>query len=142
MTFTDDICANTFKLPDDVIRYIFEFIPLKTLVFTNKTNYNLYHSLIKKYIINYENYIRDTIRRDNSFVFHKIIEENYMKWINIKKYSYQNTIYANYMYFVVDYCTENLSTRCRNEVTEFLKEHGLCQNQHKKNISKHIRWKN
>jgi hypothetical protein len=142
MRFTGDICTNTFNLPDDVIRYILEFIPLKTLVFTNKINYNLYHSLIKKYIINYENYIRDTIRRDNSFVFHKIIEENYMKWITIKKYSYQNKIYANYMYFALDYCIENLSTRCRNELIAFLKEHGLCQNQHKKNISKHIRWKN
>ena len=142
MRFTGDICANTFKLPDDVIRYILEFLPLKTLVFTNKINYNLYHSLIKKYIINYENYIRDTIRRDNSFVFHKIIEENYMKWINIKKYSYQNKIYANYMYFALDYCIEHLSTKCRNELTAFLKEHGLCQNQHKKNITKHIRWKN
>ena len=142
MAFTGDICANTLNLPDDVIRYILEFIPLKTLAFTNKINYNLYHSLIKKYIVNYENYIRDTIRRDNSFVFCKIIAENYSKWIGIKKYAYQNTIYANYMYFVVDFCTENQSSRCRNELIEFLKEHGLCQNRHKKNISKHIRWKN
>ena len=141
MRFTGDICTNTFNLPDDVIRYILEYIPLKTLIFTNKVNYNLYHSHVKKYIINYENYIRDTIRRDNSFVFLKIIAENYNKWISIKKYAYQNTIYANYMYFVVDYCTENQSTQCRNELVTFLKEHGLCQNRHKKNIYKHIRWK-
>jgi hypothetical protein len=142
MRFTGDICTNTFNLPDDVIRYILEYIPLKTLVFTNKKHYNLYHSLIKSSIINYENYIRDTIRRDNSFVFCKIIAENYMKWVSIKKYAYQNIIYANYIYFIVDYCTENQSTRCRNELIEFLKEHGLCQNRHKKNIYKHIRWKN
>ena len=142
MRFTGDICTNTFNLPDDIIRYILEYIPLKTLIFTNKINYNLYHSLIKKYIINYETYIRDTIRRDNSFVFYKIIAENYITWISIKKYAYKNIIYANYMYFIVDYCTENQSIRCRNEVISFLKEHGLCQNRHKKNIYKHIRWKN
>ena len=129
-------------LPDELIRLIKEFIPIKILVFMNKQNYNLYHYSIKKYICNYENYIRDTIRRDNSFVFNKIISENYKKWINITKYTYKNTIYKNYIYFIIDFCTENQSSQCRNIIVDFLKEHGLCQNQHKKNIAKHIRWKN
>lgn len=130
------------KLPDELIRLIKEFLPIKILVFMNKENYNLYHFSIKKYIYNYENYIRDTIRRDNSFVFNKIIHENYKKWMDITKYSYKNLVYKNYIYFAIDFCTENQSTQCRNVIVDFLKEHGLCQNQHKKNIAKHIRWKN
>ena len=129
------------NLPDELIRLIKEYIPIIVIVFTNKENYYLYHSYIKKYIINYETYIRDTIRRDHSFTFNKILEENYKKWLNTKKYIYKNIIYINYIYFIIDYCIENLSTQCRNIIIFFLKQNGLCQNQHKKNISKHIRWK-
>ena len=130
------------KLPDDIINVIKEYLPIIQLVFTNITNYNLYHSFIRKYIINYETYIRDTIRRDNTFVFHKIINENYRKWLEIKKYTYKNIIYKNYVYFIMSFCIENQSNNCRIVLHNFLREHGLCQNQHKKNIIKHIRWKN
>ena len=69
------------KLPHDIVNYkIKQFIPKKAFVFTNKENYILYHSLIKQNIKNYENYIRDTIRRDNFFVFERIVRENYNKW--------------------------------------------------------------
>jgi len=130
------------KLPDELIRLIKEYLPINILIFTNKTNYLLYHSSLKKYILNYENYIRDTIRRDNPFVFNEIIKENYKIWLRIKNYSFKNAIYKNYIYFLLNYCTENNSPICRLLLSDFLKEHGLCQNQHKKNIIKHIRWKN
>ena len=129
-------------LPDDIIRYIKEFIRTKDLVFVNRTYYNLYHILIKTSIKNYENYIRDTIRRDNDFVFEKVVNENYKKWFEIKNYNYKNLIYTNYCYFVINYCIENESTKCRNFITLFLKELGLCKNQHKKNFVKYIKWKN
>ena len=135
------ICKKIQYLPDELIQIIKEYVPIIVIVFTNKENYNLYHFYIKKYIINYENFIRDTIRRDHSFVFNKIIEENYKKWLNKKNYIYKNFKYKNYIYFIIDYCIENSSTQCRNMILELLKVYGLCQNQHKKNISKHIRWK-
>jgi len=136
-----DICKKILDLPEELIRSIKEYIPRIVMVFTNKENYHLYHFYTKKYILNYENYIRNTIRRDHSFVFNKIIEENYKKWLDKKKYVYKNVIYKNYIYFIIDYCIENSSTQCRNMILDFLKVYGLCQNQHKKNISKHIRWK-
>jgi len=129
-------------LPDDIIKNIKQFISKKVLVFLNKTNYLLYHFTIKQYIINYENYIRDTIRRDNDFVFDKILIENYKKWIIIKKYTYKNIIFNNYLNFTNHYCIENESTKCKKILLDFMKEHGLSKNQHKKNIVKHIRWKN
>ena len=131
------------KLPFSIVNYeIKQFIPKKEFVFTNKENYILYHPLIKQNIKNYENYIRDTIRRDNFFVFERIVRENYKKWIELKNYMYKNIIFKNYTYFVIHYCIENESTKCRNFMKSFFQELGLGKNQHKKNFVKYIKWKN
>ena len=79
----------TKRLPPELIRYIKEYIPKKTFIFTNRENYNLYHSLIQPSIIEYESYIRAMIRQDNEFVFKKIIEENITKWYEIRQYKYK-----------------------------------------------------
>ena len=132
----------TRRLPPELIRYIKEYIPKKTFVFTNRENYNLYHSLLKPSIKDYESYIRSMIRQDNEFVFKKIVEENFSKWYEIRQYKYKNMIFNNYLYFVMNFCIENESNNCRKTVLEFLKEHGLGKNLHKKNIVKYIKWKN
>ena len=132
----------TRRLPPELIRYIKEYIPKKTFVFTNRENYNLYHSLLKPSIKDYESYIRSMIRQDNEFVFKKIVEENFSKWYEIRQDKYKNMIFKNYLYFVMNFCIENESNNCRKTVLEFLKEHGLGKNLHKKNIVKYIKWKN
>jgi hypothetical protein len=132
----------TKRLPPELIRYIKEYIPKKTFVFTNRENYNLYHTLLKPYIKDYESYIRSMIRQDNEFVFKKIVEENFSKWYEIRQYKYKNMIFKNYLYFVMNFCIENESNNCRKTILEFLKEHGLGKNLHKKNIVKYIKWKN
>jgi hypothetical protein len=129
------------KLPDEIIDIIKEYIPKQKLVFTNKSNYLLYHSILKKTIKNYDNYIRDMIRRDNEFVFNLIVRENYKKWYEIKQYKYKNMIFTNYLYFTINYCIEHDSNNCRNSIDEFLKQEGLGKNLHKKNVIKYIRWK-
>lgn len=130
------------SLPDDLVRYIKEFIPKRVFVFTNKKNYNLYHPLINPHIKDYESYIRYMIRQDNEFVFKKIIEENYSKWYENRQYRYKNMIFNNYLYFVMNFCIENDSNNCRKVISDFLKEHGLGKNLHKKNVVKYIKWKN
>ena len=132
----------TRRLPDELVRYIKEYIPKKVFVFTNRENYNLYHSLIKPSITDYESYIRAMIRQDNEFVFNKIIKENCSKWYEIVNYKYKNMIFKNYLYFVMNFCIENDSNNCRKIISDFLKEHGLGKNLHKKNIVKYIKWKN
>jgi hypothetical protein len=132
----------TKRLPPELIRYIKEYIPKKTFVFTNRENYKLYHPLIKPLIKDYESYIRCMIRQDNEFVFKKIIEENISKWYEIRQYRYKNMIFNNYLYFVMNFCIENESNNCRKTILEFFKEHGLGKNLHKKNIVKYIKWKN
>jgi len=140
--FTENIFENIYNLPDDLIIHIKEFIPKKSFVFTNRENYKLYHKLLKQCIVNYENYIRDTIRRDNFFVFEKIFTENFTIWTKIYNYMYKNMIFKNYLYFVIHYCIENESTNCREVFMDFLKQHGFDKNLHKKNLVKYIRWKN
>ena len=134
--------AITKRLPPELIRYIKEYIPKKKFTFTNRENYNLYHPLIKSCIKDYESYLRTMIRQDNEFVFKKILEENYSKWYEIRQYRYKNMIFTNYLYFVMNFCIENESNNCRIFLSDFLKEHGLGKNLHKKNIVKYIKWKN
>jgi hypothetical protein len=129
------------NLPNELINLIKEFLPKKELIFTNKENYSLYHNLVKQSIKNYENYIRNIIRRDNEFVFNFILRENYNKWCEIKRYMYKNIYFLNYVYFIINYCIEHDSNNCRVVVINFLKEHGLGKNPHKKNIIRYIRWK-
>ena len=132
----------TTKLMPEVVNIIKEYIQKKTIVFTNRENYQLYHPLIKSSIKDYESYIRSMIRQDNEFIFKRIIEENCFKWYGIKQYQYKNMIFTNYLYFVISFCIENDSSNCRKVVSEFLKEHGLGKNLHKKNVVKYIKWKN
>lgn len=133
---------NISYLPDDIIKLIKEFIPHNKLVFVNKTFYNLYHHTIKKFIPQYQNYIRDIIRRDNDFVFQKIIQENIDLWLRNKQYRYKNMIFNNYIYFIMNFCIENDSERCREILLDFLSKRDLCRNLHKKNVVKYIKWKN
>ena len=63
------------KLPLDVELIIQEFIPLQVLCTLNKKFFIKYHGLVKQWIPKdqYENYIRDMVRRDNDFVFSLLI---------------------------------------------------------------------
>lgn len=130
------------NLPSEIVDLIKEYVPPIVLVFTNRENYILYHSVIKSYIKNYENYIRDMIRRDNELVFDMILRENYQKWFEIKHYRYKNMLFKNYLYFTIQFCIENESNNCRNAISDFFKEHGLGKNLHKKNVVKYIQWNN
>jgi hypothetical protein len=133
------------KLPFVLINYIGEYIPFTSLVFVNKNYYIKYHYLLKICLIPklcIENYIRDIVKRDYHFVFDRLLNENYKKWLNMNGIIYKNTIYKNYIYFLKDFCLIHESNKCRNILNNFLQENGLCKNQHKKNTSKHIEWKN
>ena len=131
------------KLPIDLVNEIKKYIQNKNLIFTNNKNYMLNHYLIRNLIPNknFELYIRNIVYRDFDYVFRQIIQENYLKWFDIKQYLYKNVIYKNYIYFIKDFCIENNSEKCRIMLNFFLDKLGLCKNQHKKNVNKHIIWK-
>jgi hypothetical protein len=137
-----NIMKNISLLPNEIINEILEYIPKQNLIFVNSTYYNLYHCLLKNYIPIYESYVRDMIRKDIFFVFKQIIRDNINTWIKNRQYRYKDMVFSNYIYFVLYYCIENNSERCRNILMEELLKRNLCRNLHKKNIIKYIKWIN
>lgn len=131
------------KLPTDLINEIKKYISNKNLIFVNRKKYIADHYLIRNLIpkMNFERYIRNIVYLDLDFVFTQILNENYLRWFEIKQYLYKNVIYKNYIYFIKGFCIENNSEKCRIMINLFLEKLGLCKNQHKKNLHKHIRWK-
>jgi hypothetical protein len=129
------------KLPEFIVLTIYDYIPRKYLVFTNKENYELYHYYLKSSINNYENYIRTMVRKECDFVFKIIIYENLKIWKNLKQYQYKGIIYKNYLYFILNYCIDNESTKCKELARKLISQEGMSKNQHKKNICKYINGK-
>ena len=129
------------QMSDELINLIKEYIHQKTLAFINKTYYNLYHPQIKKYISKYESFTRDMIRRDNYMVFEKIVRENFNNWLNNKQYRYKYMIFNNYIYFIMCFCIENDSNKCRDILLNIFEERKFGKNLHKKNVIKYINGK-
>lgn len=132
------------KLPKEVENIIKSFIPISVLLTLNKQYYVKYHKHTKQIIskTQYDNYIRDMIRRDNDFVFSFLLKENHNAWLNIRKYRYANVNYGNYFCFIDKFCIDNESTKCRNLLKDYLNKTGLSKNQHKKNTITNIIWIN
>ena len=101
-------------LPNEVCSIIFSFVRDEEKVFLNKEYYEKYHYLISNKISsNYDNYIRDIIRNDSSFVLNQLLLENYERWLQKKKRIHKNIIYNNYSDYLLGLCMENESTKCR-----------------------------
>jgi hypothetical protein len=79
------ICDNCYKiflktignLPVEIKDLIFSFIQSNKLVNLNHYYYHTYHYIISSRIYprNYQNYVTDIIRKDNSFAFKYILGE-------------------------------------------------------------------
>lgn len=129
------------KLPDELARQILEYIPKIYLALLNKFFYNKYRYWVVNNITNYDSFIKHIIRHDYSYIFETHLFVNNEYWLIKTKYFYNNKFYNNYAYFILGYCIDNNAYKCMNLLTSFWEKKGLCQNRHKKNICKHIRWK-
>jgi len=116
-------------LPDDIIKeYIFPKLSPENLVWLTKENYIKYHYVIKDIIPKnrLESYIRDIVRNDYSFVFNHLLDEQFNKWLNMKKYTYKCYIFENYIRFLMQFCIDNNSNKClmliQNKGSNYLKE--------------------
>jgi len=135
---------NYTLLPKEIINMIGGFLPPKMLMWLNKKFYIKFHKNVKSMIDPklYDNYIRDVVRLDNSFVFYYITKENIQRWVLCNKnINYKNAYYPNFVSFIIDYCIQNNATKCRNIVNNFLNSSGLGKNQHKKIRYLNIRWR-
>jgi hypothetical protein len=134
------------QLPVEIKKYIFLYIDNNTLIWINKDYYKKYH----KNLINSSNirknkneysFIRHIIKKDYAFVFEENLLENFNKWILKKKIYHGYLIYANYIYFLLNYCIEEKSPKCKNILVETMKSKGLYNNIKNKQIYKIIRYK-
>jgi len=143
---TQNILSSVNKLPQEMINIIFEYIRPVVIVTLNRSYYKLFHPYIKYYLCNvkhqYDNYIRDIVRRDNSFVFSQVLQENYRHWLHYQNYYYKEKKYINYLYFLMDYCLIYESNKCRQIIqTTLYGSNVVSKNQHKKNLVKIIKRK-
>ena len=131
------------SLPNEIINEIKSFIPITSLLFLNKYIYIKNHHIVKQMIPFevYDTYIRDMVRKENVFVFERIMKENWKHWFKIKKYKYENIIYDNYFNFLTSYCIENKSPKTRIMINDFITNLGISKNQHKNNRIINIKWK-
>ena len=140
--YEKNILKNINLISEDLVFEIFSFVNLELLVNPNKNYYFKYHKLIKKKINpnRYESYIRSMLRKDNSFTFAVLLNENIDKWKCIVKYYYNHQIFTNYLYFLDFFALENNSTNCRNLIKEKAKA-VLGTNWYKKVKVRNCRWK-
>ena len=142
------VCLSRInRLPEELVREIYDYLPGLTKMVLSKTLYNKYHSCVKRSITSlnlYDNYVRDMIRQDFSFIFHSICTENLKSWFKPKKCTYKNKTFASYFDLLENLCIETDSTKCRNVLKEVFENSGLSKNRHKKNIVKIIKreWTN
>ena len=135
MTTIDD-------LSDDVVGVIKEYLPPTTLVWLNATYYDKYKHLIKHLIPEdrFEDYIRDTVRRDNSFVLEHIVRENIERWVKLKRWRYKNMVFSDYLHFIYNYSIETESHKSRKLIDTIATEL-FGKKWHKKNGIRYIRTK-
>ena len=142
----DILLLSINQLPQELKDTIFEYVRPVVLQTLNKSYYLLHHASIKHYLCNvkhqYDNYVRDIVRRDNSFVFNQVLQENYKHWLHFHNYHYKEKNYINYLYFLMDYCLLYDSNKCKELIQSALYgSNVVSKNQHKKNLVKIIKRK-
>ena len=133
---------NVSCLPNDICNIIFDYVKDEEKIFVNKKYYNNYHYLLKDKINrkNYDNYVRDIIRTNSSFVLNQLLIENHERWLVKKKRIHKNVIYNNYIDYLIGLCMYYESTKCRELINNFYDNKGLSKNLHKKNRNNNKRW--
>jgi hypothetical protein len=140
----DNIIQNIDLLPEDVVLYeIFPYLRDEQLMCLNKTYFTRFHVCFKHKIlgIKYENYIRRTVRHDHFFIFERILEENFVKWRSMKKYEYKSYIFDTYLHFLIQFCIDNDSHKCRELINKKASS-ALNKNWHKNSKIRSIIWSN
>jgi hypothetical protein len=140
----DGVIQSINYLPEDVVLYeIFPNLSNELLVGLNKKYYAKFHTCLKKKIPanKYESYIRRTSRHDHSFVFEQLLEENFDKWRAMKRYGYKSYIFDTYLHFLIQFCIDHNSPRCRELVNEKASS-VLNKKWHKNSKIRTSRWSN
>ena len=136
--------ARFKSLPDDIICIIWEMLDHGVKSCLDKENFSSYNFRHYDSMSRHDQYAynRVMIRNDDSFIFNNIITNYGRKWVAEKKYLYNNSIYNNYLYYMISLIHENNAGRCNEIMTTFLDKEGLSKNLYKKYRIKNIGWSN
>jgi hypothetical protein len=134
------------SLPEEIVTYCIQpFLPLSTLAFLSKTNYAKYHQTIIKPILyekGLDTYMRYIIRNDLNFLFETSLYENFDKWLKLTKFMYKSSIYCNYVFFLLEFCIENDSQKCRSVLSNVFVQKGFNKDRNKyRNKTTTIPWR-
>ena len=129
------------NLPNELKWNIFEFIPKLELITCSRIYFKLYFrykykifenkydKIVPLYVtpitlnrIQYDTYIRRIIRNDDYFIFSSVLYICYWKWINFKKWRYNNIIFNNYVEYIHYLCNLYCSGHCKNILKKFIKK--------------------
>ena len=100
------------KIPEDIVNYIYEYIPITVLKYTNKNMFEReYESFIsdirgishinKAYNFKLDTYLRFVIRNDYDYLFKLLYNLNFNVWQKTKKWRYKNVYFDS----MLDYMT-------------------------------------
>jgi|TARA_Y100000588_G_C14174414_1_gene890692 hypothetical protein len=122
-------------IPEDVIRYIGDFIPLKKRLFLNKKCYEenqkfLWETCYKEY----NNTLRKIVRNDYEYIFLHKLKNNYLKWKKLKNWIYKNKKFNNFNDYLRYLCIEYNSSKCKGKLNAYENKLGYLRKKKFKNI--------
>lgn len=142
MSHMKDIMSLIHELSDDIQSIILNYLPYDKTKTLNKRLYKLnYDKIIPLRLkISFETYIRKIIVDDLDFVFDILLTKNLWRWINMKKYRYNQIIFKNYIHFLNYFSLDKDSKKCSALIKKAIDITGLDRKQHKNKINRNIIW--
>ena len=132
-------------LPCDILDfYVWKFLSPQLKRLTCKKYYNMYNNNLHQILsmFRYDSLVHDIIRTDSSFIFRRLINDNFIKWTFYKKKIYSNIIFTRYIDLIEHWTVQNSASKCRLLINEEYKNHGLSKKRPKNNKISYRRWSN
>ena len=125
--------------PNEIIKLIWDFVPLETKVWVSKEYYEKYHRLViyPKIILKYSSFIRYVVRENMYYVF-QIHLNYYNDWLTMRNWKYQKQIFSNFADYVLFISSKN--GKILYLLKGFEKEHH--KNKHRNKRIKYNKWTN
>jgi len=115
------------QLPEVLVGEIFNFLPLKSLSLTNKTNWKRYYNIKSKTeLVKLSSYWRFLLRYDYAFVFKHYLDNMFSYLTKNKRIIYQDKIFPRKVELIKYLSTFIFeSTNCKNILDDFMRNKGL-----------------
>ena len=138
------ILERILLLGDDEKNVIFSYIEPRVLALLSTKLYTQHHKHItlQPEDRDYNGFIRDILRNERDFIFKYIAHEHFTTWNSWRVYKFQNSTYNNYVSFLLQFCTDTNSQKCRKIILDIKNDNTNTEieKRHKKVRTKHLLW--